>query len=452
MNILNRFLSHLGLGKEKTVDDTADISTLDTAVSADMKTQTDIWWNAFQNRLPKQPTHENFRVLPMVKLSTSYITRLMTSELKYELTDETLNGYVKKNLLPKMDRIVQYALIGGYSVIKPYIKPNGAIFFDHASSRSFLPQALDENGNITEGTFRQLIRYNKKTYERREHHRYADGVHYITNTAWLYNTRQQVQLSDIPMWADIMEQGAIPSDMPLIVTYRMPYVNNIDLDSPLPVSIYAGSIDTLHEINVAYSEYLAEFRKKSAKVFGDSGIFSKDGKITDDYFVNIQGDGVRSVNEQIMSYSPDIREADLKAGLDTQFRLYESQLGVSTGTFSFDTRKGLVTATQVLSEDKTTYDTIKQLQAQLKPALEALAHVTAILAQYYGMDATDEPPAIEFGDSVFEDTGTEFNRRMQLAQAGMLKPELVNAWYFGVPEDKAREMLPDMAQTFGGDE
>ena len=116
------------------------------------------------------------------------------------------------------------------------------------------------------------------------------------------------------------------------------------------------------------------------------------------------------------------------------------------------TGKGLVTATQVLSEDRTTYNTVSQLQRQLRPVLEALSRITVTLARFYGIECEDGECAIEFGDSVFEDTGTEFNRRFQMVQAGLLKPEEFNAWYFGVPLDKAREMLPPMSEAFGGEQ
>lgn len=132
--------------------------------------------------------------------------------------------------------------------------------------------------------------------------------------------------------------------------------------------------------------------------------------------------------------------------------MYEVRIGVSSGTFTFDTQKGLVTATQVLSEDRTTYNTVAQIQRQLKPVPETVAEITANLARFYGYEVIDGQPAVEFGDSVFEDTGTEFNRRFQMVQAGLLRPEEFNSWYFGVPLDKAREMLPEITDVFGGGE
>ncbi len=453
MNVLDRIKSLLNGFKQggETMEE-ADLNKVESAVSPTMKSVTNVWWNVFQNSLPMEKTHKNFRPLPIAYTSTAYLAQLVTAEIKFEVADEQLNGFVQKNLVPNLDRITQLTLVGGYTVIKPYIVSSGEIFFDVGTSRDFRPIALDENGHITEGIFFERIRYKGKVYERREHHIFADGVHTVRNSAYLYGTRHRVELTEVPRWAVLLPEGRIPSDIPMIATFRTPYANNIDLDSELPVSLFANSVGTLHEIDSAHSEYLAEFRKMSAKVFGDNGIFDKNGKITDDYFVNVDGDGQRTMEQQIMTYAPAIREEAHRAQINTELRLYEVQIGVSSGTFTFDSSKGLVTATQVLSEDKTTYNTVCQIQRQLRPVLEALNKITVTLARFYGIECEDGECAIEFGDSVFEDTGTEFNRRFQMVQAGMLKAEEFIAWYFGVPLDKAREMLPPMTEAFGGEQ
>lgn len=436
----------------ENMNEIADISKIETAVSATMQYKTHEWWNIFQGNLPQETTHKNFKPLPTAYISTAYLAQLVTGEIKYELADERLNDYAQKNLLPDLDRIVQLTLVGGYTVIKPYITRSGEVFFDVGTSRDFLPVAFDENGHIIEGIFFERIRYKSKVYERREHHRFDGDTHHVHNSAYLYGTRQRVELADIPRWEMLLPEGAIPSDIPMIATFRTPYANNIDLDSELPIAIFANSVGTLHDIDYAHSEYLAEFRKMSAKVFGDETVMHGKSGIPDDYFVIVDPNGTDSIDKQIITYAPQIREEAHKAAINTELRLYEVQIGVSSGTFTFDTQKGLVTATQVLSEDKTTYNTVAQLQRQLRPALEALAKITANLARFYGFEVTDGEPAIEFGDSVFEDTGTEFNRRFQMVQAGLLRPEDFNAWYFGLPVDKARKMLPEMTTVFGGDE
>lgn len=453
MSIINKIKSLFkGFGKENAVDIYAD-----SAVSAKMQTATRLWWDAFQGALPFPNSHDNFRPqatlapLPTACLSTAYLAQLVTGEIKFEIADEALNAYVQKNLLPNLDRITQLTLVGGYTVIKPYLAQTGEVFFDVGTSRDFVPMALDENGHITEGIFVDRIKYRGKTYERREHHTFLDGVHHVRNTVYICGTQRTVELSEIPRWSRLLPEGHIPSDIPMIATFRTPYANNIDLDSELPISLYANSLGTLHEIDAAHSEYLAEFRKMSAKVFADETVLEGKRGITDDYFVTVSGDGTSSMEQQIMAYAPQIREEAHRAQINTELRLYEVQTGVSSGTFSFDASKGLVTATQVLSEDKTTYNTVCQIQRQLRPVLQSLSRIIVTLAQFYGISCADGECAIEFGDSVFEDTGTEFNRRFQLVQAGLLRPEEFNSWYFGLPLDKARALMPDMSQVFGGE-
>lgn len=432
------------------MDGIADLSKIEGARSSLMREKTREWWDIFQGGMPIKPTHKNFRPLPTAYISTAYLAQLVTGEIKFELADERLNSFAQKNLMPRLDRIVQLTLVGGYTVIKPYITRSGEIFFDIGTSRDFLPIALDENGQITEGIFFERVKFEGKIYERREWHCFKNGTHCVRNSAYLHGTRQRVELSSIPRWSGFSEYGEIPSDIPMIATLRTPYANNIDLDSPLPISLFANSVETLHEIDMAHSEYRAEFKKMSAKVFADETVMHGHSGIPDDYFVIVDPDGMNTIEQQIMTYAPQIREEAHKAAINTELRLYEVQIGVSCGTFTFDSQKGLVTATQVLSEDRTTYNTVAQLQRQLRPVLKAVAEITANLARFYGFEVTDGEPAIEFGDSVFEDTGTEFSRRFQMVQAGLLKPEEFNAWYFGVPLDKAREMLPEMTSIFGG--
>lgn len=454
MTVLNA-LKGLFKGKGGTDLDRLDrlesCDITESAVSGKMRTAIALWWDAWQGQLPFSATHANFLPLPTAYISTEHLARLVTGEIKFEIADENFNGYVQKNLLPNLDRITQLTLVGGYTVIKPYFAQSGEMFFDFGTSRDFLPLALDENGHVTEGIFYERIRYKGKVYERRECHSFRNGVHTVRNTAYLYGTKRRVELSEVPKWAFLLPEGQIPSDIPMIATFRTPYANNIDLDSELPVSVYANSLGTLHEIDEAHSEYRAEFRKMSAKVFADRTVLKGNRGIPDDYFVSMNGDGASTIEQQIMAYAPQIREAELRAGINSELRFYETQIGVSSGTFSFDPQKGLVTATQVLSEDRTTYNTVCQLQKQLRPALQSISRIIVNLAKFYGMDCEDGECAIEFGDSVFEDTGTEFSRRFQMVQAGMLKPELLNAWYFGVPLEKAKEMLPEMTSMFGGE-
>ena len=133
------------------------------------------------------------------------------------------------------------------------------------------------------------------------------------------------------------------------------------------------------------------------------------------------------------------------------------QTGFSQGTFNIDIRTGRVTATQVISEDRTTYNTIKAVQDRGMSAglIDALYWFDVYASLYHLAPAGIFEPSVTFGDSIFEDTGVEFSRRKAMADSKYIRPELLTSWYFGVSEEEAKAMLPK-AQTpdnilFGSD-
>jgi A118 family predicted phage portal protein len=106
------------------------------------------------------------------------------------------------------------------------------------------------------------------------------------------------------------------------------------------------------------------------------------------------------------------------------------QLGFSAGTFTFDTSQGMMTATQVVSQNSKTYKTIRTLQNQLRPALEHLVRNIIDVAILYDMTWEGQSIAslaaggyhvnITFDDGVTQDRQTNINEGMALVGAGLL--------------------------------
>ncbi len=149
-------------------------------------------------------------------------------------------------------------------------------------------------------------------------------------------------------------------------------------------------------------------------------------------------------------YTPEMRIEAYQRALNVQLRLLESQCGFSVGTFSFDVRGGdAKTATQVLAEDRTTFNMVRAIQEQgLRQGLCDLVYIYAAYAHLYKLGPAKGrgtiTPWVHFGDSVFEDTAMEFARRKALADAGLLRAEKLLSWYFGISEETARnEYLPE---------
>ena len=143
-------------------------------------------------------------------------------------------------------------------------------------------------------------------------------------------------------------------------------------------------------------------------------------------------------------------------GLKAILHMVENQCHLSPGTLAIDERTGAVTATQIISQDRTTYNTCTAIQQQgITQGLLDVIYAVDIMCHLYNLAPAGElTPAITYGDGIFEDTQQEFSRRMQMVQGGILKPECLLAWYFGVDVETAQqEYLADSGNTidmFGG--
>ena len=78
-------------------------------------------------------------------------------------------------------------------------------------------------------------------------------------------------------------------------------------------------------------------------------------ELASDYYMTID----MPVDKPWADYTPELRGEHYKSIFDTQLRILEMQTGFSQGTFNIDIQTGRVTATQVISDDRTTYNTVK---------------------------------------------------------------------------------------------
>ena len=302
------------------------------------------------------------------------------------------------------------------------------------------------------------------------------GGLYIQNRAYWYTAGDilggELALTEVPEWAGLEPDAKVAGvDRPLFAELKMPFANTIDETSRLPVSLYARALDGIEELDRIYNEFLHEMHTGKRKRIVDRdailpeknsfekttlcrGISRKD-LVTDLYLTLDMGEAGKPFDD----YTPQLRVDDYQKAMDIQCRLLENQTGFSPGTFHFDVKSGRMTATQVISEDQTTYNTIKAIQERgMRQGLMDLLYIYDVYATLYKLaPAGAVQPSVSFGDSIFEDTGTEFARRKMLADSGYLKPEKLVSWYFGVSEKDAATYLPVSKKSdnewmgFGGD-
>lgn len=427
------------------------------------------WLNAFYNN-PNWATNQ-VRLSALPSTITGFVATLVTNELSISCGTSTRAKYIEEQLQPltrKLHNAVQLATAGGQIIIRPFVQ-DGKFYFDLVQPGRFFPTRFNPDGRVMAGYFVDYRDVKGKEYIRIERFD-CDGKQMIVSNKAYRSAGDiigsEVPLATVPQWAELEPEITINGiKQPLFGCIQMPFANTVDDASPLPVSIYANAMDSIMEFDKVYSEMLYELHSGRRKSIVERQALVPMPKDTNKrgkrfhYFDPTSDVYILDPAEQakpFQDYSPALRTAEYMTGLKAILHMVENQCHLSPGTMAIDERTGAVTATQVISQDRTTYNTCSAIQQQgvTQGLLDVITAMDAMCELYQLAPAGELVPAVTYGDGVFEDTQQEFSRRIQMVQADILKPEQLLAWYFGVDVETAQtEYLKEQTDTvdlFGG--
>ena len=427
------------------------------------------WLNAFYNN-PNWATNQ-VRLSALPSTITGFVATLVTNELSISCGTSTRAKYIEEQLQPltrKLHNAVQLATAGGQIIIRPFVQ-DGKFYFDLVQPGRFFPTRFNPDGRVMAGYFVDYRDVKGKEYIRIERFD-CDGKQMIVSNKAYRSAGDimgsEVPLATVPQWAELEPEITINGiKQPWFGCIQMPFANTVDDASPLPVSIYANAMDSIMEFDKVYSEMLYELHSGRRKSIVERQALVPMPKDTNKrgkrfhYFDPTSDVYILDPAEQakpFQDYSPALRTAEYMTGLKAILHIVENQCHLSPGTMAIDERTGTVTATQVISQDRTTYNTCSAIQQQgvTQGLLDVITAMNAMCELYQLAPAGELVPAVTYGDGVFEDTQQEFSRRIQMVQADILKPEQLLAWYFGVDVETAQtEYLKEQTDTvdlFGG--
>ncbi len=429
-----------------------------SARSPEMEEAVSRWQEIFLGNCPWL-SYKRPRSLRLAASCSQYLSRLVCGELAVTFPENQRGDFMKetfdREVLPQLPMAVQQALANGSVALRPFVQ-KGRMKLEWLGTEQFYPVELSSNGDCTAAVFLSRASLGKNNYLRTEYQRFEDGVYKISNRAFLcdYSGRPKspVSLTKIPAWADIEEESHIKGlERPLFAVWRLPFVNTVD-GSAESVSLYANAEQILMDIDRLYNDYCFEFetarrklilREDALRLKSDGSPVLPHGEHADDVYLPLDLGGE---TQAFADYTPQLREGEYRAAINQLLRLFELQCGLSNGTFSFD-EKGALTATEIISQDRRSYYTVREIQQQGRVALEQLCEAMAALCDLYDVGGLgDSEPVISFGDGIFEDINVEFQRRLKLVELGM-KPELLLAWYFGSNEEKVKDLMKKEEKT-----
>lgn len=349
-----------------------------------------------------------------------------------------LEEQIEKHLLPNLKQKIEKAMATGGMVFRPYINGND-VNIDFCRQGEFVPLGFDDDGKMIDVAFEEHIIDGKITYTRIERQSFDGETDLISNTAYQSKSStlgNKIKLEDVDEWKDIDDDVLFNYDNTMYGYYKVPIANNVDMDSPLGISVFAPAINLIKKADHQFSRLDWEY---------EGGQMAID--ITEDAIIDGQMDDTtdrlyRQVDSQdtYKVFNPSLRDTNFQSGLQEYKKNIEDTVGLSRGSIS-DPTSDVRTATEMRILKQRSYNTLKDNQTALEKALIDLIDAMAFLSQtYQGVDG-EYNITINWNDSVLEDYQTELNRHLQLMDAGIESRVEVRMWAMGETKEVAIEKL-----------
>lgn len=320
----------------------------------------------------------------------------------------------------------------------------GRIRINYVSAGNIYPLTWD-NGVIRECAFVSTKRVDDTEYTYIQVHRLNGGEYDIENH--LYDT-EEVPLASVRGFETIPPVVHTGSEKPQFIIDRLNIANS-DEFNPMGVAVFAYAIDQLKGVDITYDSYVNEFvLGKKRIVVQPEAIKSVDGRPMFDkretiYYVMPEDRG--SDGSILQQVDMTLRTAEFNTGMQDMLNILSSKCGFGENHYKFD-QGSIATATQVISENSTLFRTIKKHEILLEQAITELCRTLLRMGNKFMGAGLDEEVeiSIDFDDSIIEDKGQDFNRDVQLLNAGIMNDWEFRMRWMNEDEETAKAALPKM--------
>ena len=450
--VIYNMLNRIDIAKELNIE---------IAMNDNMANAINLWSNMYNN----SPPWINDEVVPLgiPGAIANELARLATIEFKSEINNNEGLNEIYQELIDVLRINTEYACAKGGLIFKPYFNGKN-IEIDLIHQDNFLPISYNAIGEITAAVFLEYKIIGNKKYTRLEYHDFKEGNYTIKNIAYVKSNLvkdnslgKRTILASVPEWSQLQEEITINNiTRPLFSYFKIPQANAIDVNSPLGVSCYAKASDLIKEADKQYSRILWEYEATEIAINASESLFvrKEDGTYElpkgKERLYRIFPWEDREGKRNLDTFSPDIRDSNLFNGLNNILRKVEFNCGLAYGILS-DINDVSKTATEIKTSRQRSYSTVKDIQKSLEKALKDLIVSMNDLATLYKLNISpidiDKDVSFDWDDSLVLDKDSELESMRNDVAAGILRPEIYLAKKYGVSEEEALKMMPDVEDS-----
>ncbi|WP_238333651.1 phage portal protein [Companilactobacillus mishanensis] len=488
------------MGTRKSLSKITDDSRIDMDVNEYIRIDRDFKYYA--NNYPKKQyidaegarRERAYNTINIAKRASKRIASIVFNEqCKISFEDKTLGDFLNQVLddndfKNQFEENLEKGIVAGGFAMRPYVS-NGKIKIAWIRADQFYPLRSNTN-SISEAAIasRSTTTENNENvyYTLLEFHEWKQDNYVITNE--LYRSTEpsiigmQVDLADLyPDIEPVIIINGAKMVHPLFSYFRMPGANNISLESPLGVGIVDNTKHTIDDLNLTHDSFMWEIRNGKRTIAVPESMLKFDPPQkgvkrahrpmfdTDtDVYVQMMGES----DIQIKDLTSSIRVQEFTDSMNAFLREFESDIGMAPGTFSYDSKTGFQTATQVVSENSMTYQTRSSILTNVTACIEDLCEAILELASVpefftdgvaqFSLDnvenLNDLGMSIKYDDGVFVDKDKRMDEDLKNVVAGTLSKLTYLQRNYGMSEKDAKAELQRIqdetpqADTIAGNE
>ena len=449
---------------------TQSVFNVESVTSGKMESAISRWGRTYEGTPDWLGEDDDFRTINFAKALCSETARLATLGIGVKIEGDARAKWLQEqieNIYYRLRNWVEYACAYGTIILKP----NGDSVDLVLPSDFIVTEAMD-------GAIKGIVFINRKTsanqkkfYTRLEYHRYEDdGKYVITNKCYVGKAKddmdEEISIEESP-WKDLSEEESIENTKPLYGVLRMPNANNIDIESPLGMSIFSEAMAELRDLDIAYTINNLEIEDSKKIVLLDSDRLVNGAKLSEvdgafarqkealklpRFIKNVYGDGNTSFYQEI---NPTLNTTIRVEGINTLLSQIGYKVGYANGYFVFNEASGIQTATGVDANEQRTIQFIKDIRDKIEDALTGLIDALNSFADLYDFAPVGKYEThYDFGDITYN------YQEDKMTWWGYVLQNRVAFWRYlvkfeNMTEEEAKEieaeMTPQQAQLFGGE-
>lgn len=342
------------------------------------------------------------------------------------------------------------------------VNENGAVIpnaeckagIEYVDALSIIPLSV-EKSRITEAAFISEFTKRGKDYIYIETHTKGENGNYIIENEYFLLDGMQMKKADLP--ENIAPKIDTGSPRPWFAFIYPNITCNIRTNNGLGMSVYANALDSLKAVDIAYNNFVKDFKLGGKKVFYNKSMLQTktDDKgevhtITPDDVVQQLfqqvGDGMDfDAKQMVQEFNPALRVQENKDGVQAQLDYLSFKCGMGTKRYQFQAN-GVKTATEYNGERQELVQHAQRHAIILESALKTLCKALLYIGKEFCNAPVDPdtPININFEDGfVIDDVAARLNDLQEMRDGIMQKWEYRAKWY-GETEEEAKAAIEGM--------